>query len=270
MKHKYNLVGDTFTYTHGGNKGYSVHGKEALSLEWVQDNSAEDTFYIDIWGGEAFSDDRLGKKYWWLLESRSVYPHLAEEIKANPQRYLDTFDAIFTHNKTLLDLHPKFRFVPAQWSWIENPCIEHKTKLVSMISSSKEFFPGHTYRLQWVDRLRGQLDLYGRGFNPIERKEEGLSDYMFSVAIENGVYETYFTEKIIDCFLTGTIPIYYGAPDIGDQFNSDGIITLTDNFQPSQLSPELYQSMYEPMVDNFLRALDIGVLEDYILDRYLQ
>ena len=34
-----------------------------------------------------------------------------------------------------------------------------------------------------------------------ENKEVGLCDYMFSVVIENGIYETYFTEKILDCFL---------------------------------------------------------------------
>ena len=60
-------------------------------------------------------------------------------------------------------------------------------------------------------------------------KEDGLCDYMFSVAIENGEYETYFTEKILDCFATGTIPVYLRAPDIENHFNMDGIITLSDN-----------------------------------------
>jgi hypothetical protein len=34
----------------------------------------------------------------------------------------------------------------------------------------------------------------------------------------------YFTEKIIDCFLTGTIPIYWGDPNIRDIFNPGGIL----------------------------------------------
>ena len=53
---------------------------------------------------------------------------------------------------------------------------------------------------------------------------------MFSIAIENASYETYFTEKLLDCFATGTIPVYYGAPDIGDYFNKDGIIDLSEEF----------------------------------------
>ena len=71
---------------------------------------------------------------------------------------------------------------------------------------------GHVTRLDWVDRIGDQVDLYGRGFNEIVDKEEGLCDYRFSVAIENGQYKTYFTEKILDCFATGTIPVYLGAP----------------------------------------------------------
>ena len=48
------------------------------------------------------------------------------------------------------------------------------------------------------------VDFYGRGFETeIVRKEEGLCDYMFSIAIENASYETYF-EKLLDCFATGT------------------------------------------------------------------
>ena len=39
-------------------------------------------------------------------------------------------------------------------------------------------------------------------------------------------YETFITEKVNDCFLTGTIPIYLGAPDIGDYYNLDGIIVM--------------------------------------------
>ena len=34
---KYNLVGNTFTHLTNGNKGYSVHGKEAKNLEWTND-----------------------------------------------------------------------------------------------------------------------------------------------------------------------------------------------------------------------------------------
>jgi hypothetical protein len=112
-----------------------------------------------------------------------------------------------------------------------------------------------------------QVDLYGRGFNEIEEKEEALCDYMFSVVIENGVYETYFTEKILDCFATGTIPVYLGTPDIGDYFNLDGIINLTEEFEVSE---EIYYSKMDAILDNLERVKKIEVLEDFIYKTYLE
>ena len=44
MKNKFNLKSDTFTHLTGGNKGYSVHGKESKNIEWVKDDSLEHTF----------------------------------------------------------------------------------------------------------------------------------------------------------------------------------------------------------------------------------
>jgi hypothetical protein len=53
---------------------------------------------------------------------------------------------------------------------------------------------------------KDRIDVYGRGISEIPNKEVGLKDYMFSFAVENDTYDTYFTEKILDCFATGTIP----------------------------------------------------------------
>jgi len=149
--------------------------------------------------------------------------------------------------------------------WIKEPKIYEKSKMISMIASNKRMCDGHRLRLEWVDRLRGQVDLYGRGFNEILYKEEGLCDYMFSIAIENGQYETYFTEKLLDCFATGTIPVYLGAPDIGNYFNKDGIIDLTDEFY---ISDELYYSKMDAIKDNLEIAKKMEVLEDFIYLTY--
>ena len=90
---------------------------------------------------------------------------------------------------------------------------------------------------------------------------------MCTIAIENGQYETYFTEKLLDCFATGTIPVYLGAPDIGDHFNKEGIIDLTDEFDVSE---EIYYSKMDAMKDNLERAKEMEVLEDFIYLRYFK
>tara|TARA_X000001382_G_scaffold99076_2_gene73516 strand:- start:3647 stop:4513 length:867 start_codon:yes stop_codon:yes gene_type:complete len=63
--------------------------------------------------------------------------------------------------------------------------------------------------------------------NPLPNGEkEALFYSAFHVCIENQSVKHYFTEKLIDSFLTYTIPIYWGCPNIGDYFNLDGMIII--------------------------------------------
>ena len=269
MKKTYNLVGGGFNNYDNGNKASSIHKQESQYIEWV-DSGAEETFYVDEYIGLAFDDDVSKKKYAWLLESKDIKPNVIEDVKRNYLHYARVFDAIFTHNQELLRLHPKFKFAQHNGSWITEPKLYEKTKLVSMICSNKIMCVGHQHRLNWAQKFQGQVDFYGRGFNEIQSKEEGLADYMFSVAIENSSYETYFTEKVQDCFATGTIPIYYGAPDIGKFFNPEGIVCLTDDFDISSLTAELYYDKLEAVKDNLERVKNYPINEDYIYKTYLQ
>ncbi|MDB2522374.1 glycosyltransferase family 10 [Planktomarina temperata] len=52
----------------------------------------------------------------------------------------------------------------------------------------------------------------------MDDKLESLRDYRFHIAIENSSYDGYFTEKITDCFLAGTYPIYYGCKNLDQYF----------------------------------------------------
>ena len=266
MQTKINLIGNTFTHLTNGNCGYSVHGKTSKYINWVQDGSGQATFYIDGTLTQAATDRRQGPKYGWLLESKSITPQIVQHVQRFPQKFLRTFDAIFTHNQELLKIDPKFKWVPAQGFWIQDPKIYPKSKLISMISSAKADCQGHINRLDWIKKLQGKVDLFGRGFKEIALKEQGLCDYMFSVAIENGQYETYFTEKLLDCFATGTIPVYLGAPDIGNYFNKNGIIDLTDNFE---VTPKIYASKIDAVAENLEKAKTMEVLEDFIWTNYL-
>jgi len=265
-RHAVNLVGDSFTHLSGGNKGYSVHGKRSKFVKWVFDGSASETFYLDQKLSEGLKDGRKGVKYGWLLESKFITEGLAEEVSSNVDLYFDTYRYIFTHNNELLDLDPRFKWCPASGFWIQRPRIHKKSKLVSFITSTKSATEGHKLRLEWLRKLENSVDVFGRGIREIASKEEGLSEYMFSVVIENGIYKSYFTEKILDCFATGTIPVYLGAPDIGQHFNAQGIIPLQDNFS---ISEEIYRSRRSAIQDNFYRAQLFGPLDDFLYTRYL-
>jgi hypothetical protein len=114
-----------------------------------------------------------------------------------------------------------------------------------------------------------KIDVFGRGIQEIPNKEIGLKDYMFSFAVENDTYDTYFTEKILDCFATGTIPVYMGTKKVVEYFNPDGIIFFDGNFDLSLLTEELYQSKMDAIKDNYERVQKYSVLDDWIFENYL-
>jgi hypothetical protein len=139
-----------------------------------------------------------------------------------------------------------------------------------MIASYKVSCPEHELRKYVIDKFRNQIDLYGRGYLDIADKSIGLNDYYFSICMENLTYSNGYSEKITDCFATGTIPIYYGSPDIGEVFNEDGIIWLTEEFKIEDLSAELYWSKIDAIRDNFERAINFPVAEDWIYETYIK
>jgi hypothetical protein len=272
MRKKINLVDSTFSHLTGGllpepNKGYSVHAKVSKYIEWVTDGSGEGIFYTDNRIAEVLNDNSDQPKYAWILESESINPYLFDWIRQNLNVCLEKFDMIFTYQTKLLELDPKFKWCSAQGFWIKNPKVYKKSKMISMISSDKNFCEGHRNRLRWVEVLKDQVDFYGAGTKWIDYKEEGLCDYMFSVAIENAQVGGYFTEKLLDCFATGTIPVYLGAPDIGDFFNKDGIIDLSEEFY---ISEELYYSKMDAVKENLEKTKQYNVLEDFLYLNYLK
>ena len=265
-KTKYNLFGDSFTHLTGGNKGYSTHGKHSNYIEWVFDGSGIANFYVDNFIDRAFADDYNIPKYAWIGEPYQFQKELYDDIKNNSNKYLDCFEMIFTYKQEFLNIDSKFKHFCTSGFWIKEPKLYEKSKIISMISSNKKMCEGHIHRLEWVNKIGDQVDLYGRGFNEIKLKEDGLCDYMFSVAIENSRDDNFFTEKILDCFATGTIPVYYGCSNIDEYFNKDGIINLSEEFE---VSDEIYYSKMDAIKDNFERVKQWENAEDYIWINYL-
>jgi len=289
---QFKLIDDTFSYTGtcdlGTQNGYLALNRFPKHVEWVHEGwkqfqktfnnleSTDETFYTEQLIRLGLRDNVSAKKYAWLIEPRWYNP-MAAEIKSNPQPYIEAYDAIFTHDKELLDLDPKFKFVFGQGSIIEETGIFEKSKLVSCCVSGLEMSDGHKFRLGIAQQLAdtGQVDMYGKAFDYIPRKLDALKDYMFSFAMENSRYESYFTEKLHDCLLTGTIPIYLGAPDIGNYYNIDGIIVMQEDenglmFDSEVLTEEYYYDHLDAVKDNYERVLHTQTAEDFIYLNYFQ
>ncbi|MHC4332165.1 MAG: glycosyltransferase family 10 domain-containing protein [Planctomycetota bacterium] len=184
---------------------------------------------------------------------------------------LDKFHYVLTYDRDLVQTDPsKFLYYAIGGCWVDQPrrTIALKSALVSMIASAKNSTPGHKLRHEVVKRLDGKVEILGGIRKPIQNKGDGLCPFSFSIAIENCQINDYFTEKIVDCFVTGTVPIYWGTQNIDKYFDPRGILQFNtvDELEGivNSLSATLYTSMLPYIEDNFRRAQNYLVAEDWI------
>lgn len=204
--------------------------------------------------------------YAWLIEPIEINGSIYENIL----NIKDNFKKIFTHEKTLLELGPPFEFIPFGGCWIkpEDQKIYSKSKNISIIASNKNYTTGHKFRQNVIKIFSDKIDVYGLGHNFINYKLDGLKDYKFSIVIENCKRDYWFTEKLIDCFMTGTIPIYWGCPSIGDFFDLNGMM-LFDNINDlqkiiSSIDETLYLDKFEFISKNFDLAKKYILPDDHL------
>jgi len=205
------------------------------------------------------------KKIAWLLEPPEINPNIYEYIKKNYVK----FDRILTYKQDLIEMDNRFKYFPNGMCWIkkEDFKIYEKTKFCSMIASGKNITTGHKLRNEIIVNIRNKpIDIYGRIYNPLEYKLEGLRKYKFQIVVENSRENDYFTEKLIDCFVTGTVPIYWGCNNIGKYFDINGII-IFNNLQElyqilNTLKPNRYDTIISSIEINFEKAKKYVVPED--------
>ena len=231
------------------------------------------------------------RRYGIFVESEGIIPHHYAIFRRHPGLEKD-FDAIFTFSEPLLDTLPNAKYFPACSSiWYsqeicngqKDPAVlsenafQFKEKNISMICSARKLTPMQLIRHQLAhEALRsGKVDVFGAFQNPnacIPFKSAALSKYRFHIAIENDIQPFYFTEKIMDCFAAMTIPIYLGAPRIGDFFNSDGILFLSEKTPLekilAQCTEEEYIRRLPAVQDNYRRCLNYLNLDDKLYEEH--
>lgn len=225
------------------------------------------------------------RKYGMLNESEAIVPKDYSLFRRYKGLEND-FTAIFTYSDRILNEVHNAKFLPVcavPWYGTERgggalseSQFMNKTKNVSIVSSGKVKCLLHNYRIDCARRCRkeGLADAFGTfdGGAPI-KIAESLTDYRYSIAIENDVNAYFFTEKITNCFLSMTVPIYLGASRIGDFFNKDGIIFLSekDDIKKilSQCSEKDYLSRLDAIKDNYQRAMEYRNIWDWMYLRYL-
>ncbi len=129
----------------------------------------------------------------------------------------------YVHSQPALPWH-----VERNYDYLIQCGVPEKERRLSWITSTKNTKPGHRARLRFLEQIRGRVrfDLFGRGFRPIEDKWDALAPYRYSIVVENFQSPYYWSEKIADCFLAWTMPIYFGCSRIEEYFPAQAMIRI--------------------------------------------
>ena len=194
------------------------------------------------------------------IESSMIIDESINRILNNKNIY-NYFDYILTWDNRLLKFSKSYKFMSLnKYSWVQftkkagiNPYLKHyynninnkeynnKNFNVSMLCGDKKWCPGHVIRHQIWDKQK-EILIPKKFYKPkkteilkifndnitisSKRDKTEMFDSMFHICVENNNANDYFTEKIIDCIITKTVPIYYGCPNIGKYFDLNGMIII--------------------------------------------
>ena len=107
--------------------------------------------------------------------------------------------------------------------------------------------------LPWYWRKRLKNVLANLKPKPVEDKLKTIASYKFALCFENVAYDGFITEKMVDCFLAGVIPIYLGASDVEDFVTKKAFIDMR-NFDSWQALGKYLEELNEEKAMRIITA----------------
>lgn len=175
------------------------------------------------------------------------------------------FSIIITWSDRVLSNCENALFLPFGSSWItEEIAAQPRTKSFSIghLCGDKLLTFGHSLRHEIFHRkneIKIPTNFLYKGETVLPKalitKEQIFGNPMFAVVIENTSHHGYFTEKITDCMMLKTIPLYWGCSNIERFYNKEGIIFFRSADElikiSNTLTPEYYQERINVINENF-------------------
>lgn len=158
---------------------------------------------------------------------------------------------------------------------LKNSDFPTKTKLISVVTSNKVTSQGHLDRIRFVEKLKkhygDQIDVFGRGIKDFDDKWDVLAPYQYHIALENNATDYYWTEKLADCYLSGTFPIYYGCQNINNYFPKGSYRPINiKNFDESiKIIDEIIANDTFNNSRELLKECKNSILEEYNIFNYV-
>lgn len=244
---------------------------EPSYIEWIPVASGMPArFYTetDIADAPNHSHPRVG----WLINP----PPIEQANYDVALKYEAELDYILTHVKSYIERDPsKWLYYPMGGShiplsqWHDYP----KTDLVSMLASDKNVATGHKLRYEVKARFGDQIDIWGRINDGTEvSKLDAIAPYCYGIEIDCESHDWYFSDHLLDYFALGTVPIFWGCPEIYRFFDINGIIPFDKADDLSAILDRLSKMDFVNRLPAIYRNREIArqyrVPEDWIFTHY--
>ena len=180
-------------------------------------------------------------------------PDLAREAAESARRLSNRLNLLITHDPVLLKEFPSI----GRKLWLGGSYLHRgetlagtkKSSMISISSSRKNFLEGHRLRHLIISEFRPKgLRVFGNGYKPYRSPATPYSGFRFTLAIENAVSDSYFTEKLIHPLLFRTVPVYWGTTVLPGDFDERGIL----RFDSLEELRSLWVSLTEERYQNLL------------------
>ena len=243
---------------------------DIINTYWIKEMELDYNKPVEIYG-DHFPTTPIPNGIVRICISHEPHPHLSVKAFEHPEYYT----WLLTWKEEHLTKIPNSVFFFATEPRVKDYKFSKKGFGVSTVVGEKDEFEGHRMR-QSLYFKQNEITIPTRFYisgtklwKGIEYTDQplldpackdALWDTQFHIAIENLFMNNWFTEKILDCFLSKTVPVYIGAPNIRNFFNERGIIICNNlddviNFC-NRLTPELYLAMSDAIEDNYNRAFN--------------
>jgi hypothetical protein len=190
------------------------------------------------------------------------------------RQYANRFDLILTLDDELAKL-PNAKLLVGGSTWVHPWLPDRKDFSVSFLCTANNYLPGYQIRhTLWANQHRIYAlpkRFWSSRMRPVDpnrmipTRTDGQNEKvelfysMFSICPENTQQRNYFTEKVLDCFVTKTVPIYWGCPNIGDYFDVRGMVIVNDIEdlfkKVNSLTEETYKQMLPYVEENYKKSL---------------
>ena len=212
-------------------------------------------------------NEYINYKKWkatFLFTGESYYANCTLE-------YLSSYTCILGFNNTIdnfVELPLYILYFKLNPTMTFEPVKNIKNNNVSVVISNENSLE----RIIFLERLEKRMNvLYGGGYkNNIGGRLEGhfASDSLhnfyknskFAITMENTSIDHYITEKLINGFRAGIIPVYWGSPHISEHFNTKRFLILEDDTETSinavidrmvnMSDEEYFQIVNQPIFNN--------------------